>query len=330
MRTQGARTWRAGGALGVVMALCGVGALGCKRDAQPDPESESAPAGPLGLSAEAANRVLARVGDQVITLGDFAATLERMDRFERLRYQTEDRRRQLLQEMIDVELLAQEAERRGLHRTPEAEELVRQVLRDELLAQLRAQLPPLESIPMSEVRAYYEAHRAEFQEPERRRIAAVVTRSEPRAKQALAGARGSTATAFGELVRKHGDPGADVPVELAGDLGFVTPPDHGAPDNPRVPELVRAAAFEIPSAGEVLDRVIAAEGRFYVVRLVAVNPARDRSVPEAERPIRVALFRQKLREAEAAFEAELRKKFTVVLDEGALARVSMPPAQAPP
>ena len=44
-----------------------------------------------GLSPEQAAQVLARVGTRIITLGDFAAALERMDPFERIRYQSDDR-----------------------------------------------------------------------------------------------------------------------------------------------------------------------------------------------------------------------------------------------
>ena len=54
----------------------------------------------LALSPEQATRTLAKVGDRVITLGDFAATLERMDQFDRLRYQTKERRKELLDEII--------------------------------------------------------------------------------------------------------------------------------------------------------------------------------------------------------------------------------------
>src|SRR5262249_16677528 len=67
----------------------------------------------MGLTPELAAKVLARVGDREITLGEYAATLQRMDQFERLRYQSPERRKLLLDEMIKVELLAAEAQRRG-------------------------------------------------------------------------------------------------------------------------------------------------------------------------------------------------------------------------
>jgi len=83
--------------------------LGCskKKTESAPAASSSAPSGPKPLSPELAAKTLAKVGDRVITLGEYAAALDRMDSFERMRYQSPDRRKRLLDEMVDVELLAQ-------------------------------------------------------------------------------------------------------------------------------------------------------------------------------------------------------------------------------
>ncbi|HSC86857.1 MAG TPA: hypothetical protein VLC09_06280, partial [Polyangiaceae bacterium] len=52
------------------------------------------------LTPTESKEVLARVGERVITLGEYAHTLARMAPFERLRYQTAERQKQLLEEMI--------------------------------------------------------------------------------------------------------------------------------------------------------------------------------------------------------------------------------------
>lgn len=280
----------------------------------------------LGIGPEDAAKVLARVGDRTITLGDYAAALDRMDRFERLRYQTPDRRKQLLEEMIDVELMAREAERRGLAERPETQELVRQILRDEVLRDLREHQPKLEEIAASDVRAYYEAHRADFKEPERRRISVISAPNRGIAERVLAEARDADASRWGELVKRYSaqkpeDPALAPPPELAGDVGLVTPPSWGKPDNPRVGAAVRAAAFEIERVGAVLGRVVQ-DGDFqYVVRLTGKNAPRDRSLEEAERTIRVRLVEETMRAAEARLDQELRMRFPVQINEAALATV---------
>jgi parvulin-like peptidyl-prolyl isomerase len=312
----------------VAWALVGAG-LGtqtaCRRDSGSGAAATAPSGSPSGLPPDLSGRVLARVGDRTITLGDYVAVLDGMDRIERARYQTPDRREQLLKEIVDVELLSREAERRGLADKPAAKMLERQILRDEVFAELRDRQPPLDQIPAADVRAYYEAHRADFKEPERRRIAHILVADRATAERVLAEARGTSAKQWGELLRKSSrdKPKADVPDELAGDLGLVTPPSFGKNDNPRVPEAVRAAAFEIDKPGDVLGHVVDAGG-FHVVRLTASNPPRERPLEEADRAIRVVIAQERLHRAEADLEKDLRSRFPVKIDEAALAKVQVP------
>ena len=293
----------------------------------------SASALPGKLTPELARQVLAKVGEREITLGEYAETLERMDPFERIRYQSADRRRLLLNEIIQVELLAEEAKRRGLDKQPETQERLRQILKDELLRDLRHDAPGPSEIPDSDVRAYFDAHHDEFKEPERRRVAHVVVATEAQAQAALKQAMGASAADWGKLVSdlsmdKPGKSAAPAPTELAGDLGIVGPPGHPRGANPRVPEALRAAVFEIDQVGGVLNRVVPDAGRFHIVRMTGRSAARDRSFEDSERTIRVALVQQQIREREQQLEAQLKLRFPVTVDDEALARVKVPDVDA--
>ena len=277
--------------------------------------------------------MLAKVGEREITLGDYAETLERMDPFERLRYQSADRRKQLLNEIIQVELLAEEAKRRGLDKQPETQERVRQMLRDELLRDVRQSVPALADIPEAEVHAYFDSHHDEFKEPERRRVAHLLLASEAQAKAALLKAQEASAAEWGKLVSQVSldrppPSSGPTPSELAGDLGIVGPPGHPRGANPRVPEPLRAAVFEIDKLGGVLDRVVAESGHFHVVRMTGRTAARDRSYQDAERTIRVALVQQRIRTREAELEQELKQRYPVSVDDEALSQAKVPEANA--
>lgn len=277
-----------------------------------------------GLSATEDREVLAKVGEKTITLGDYARTLSRMDEFERLRYQTPERQAELLDELINTELLAQEAERRGLDRSPEYQAKLFLALRDERLEELRASLPPLESFSDAEVGAYYEAHKTEFEEPERRRPLVIVTGGRAQAEAALRRAKSASGQEWGKLAKEvsldRRGLVSDEASELAGDLGFVSAPgvERGAHDE--VPEPVRAAVFRLQALGDVAPEVVEADGRFYVVRLGGMSPARLRSRQEADRTIRVELRRRLFREKEKALLEELRKKYPATVDRAALER----------
>jgi hypothetical protein len=276
-----------------------------------------------------------KVGERSITLGDYVATLLRMDRFERLRYQSEERQKQLLDEMIQVELLAQEARRRGLDKDPEVQLGIQQALRDELLRQLEAELPPLEEISEREVREYYAAHRDEFREPERRRVLFIRLGSQKLAEKVLEEARGASGKKWGQLAREYSlernNLGAEDALELAGDVGFVSASDQKRGENEAVPSALRAAIFEVKDVGDVVPQVLEDEGFFYVARLGGISPARDRSATDADRAIRVELRRQLFIQAEKKLEADLRKKYPVSIDAQAIADFAPPsPDDAPP
>ena len=283
-----------------------------------------------GLSADQAARVVAKVGDRVITLGDFAKAIERMDQFDRLRYQSKERRRELLDEIIDVELLAAEAKRQGLDKDPEAADALRMILRDALLAEAKLGLQAPAQIPDQDVRAYFEAHADRFSEPERRRVAAIVMSDKAEAGKVLKEAlKAKNAGEWGELFFKHSltapkKRGPTSPVELAGDLGIVGPPQDSKGGNPKVPEPVREAAFKLRDPSAISPELVESEGRFFIVRLSGMTPPHKRSLAEADRAVRVLLMQENLAAREKALEDDLKKKFPVEIDEAALASVKLP------
>jgi len=328
------------GACGAILLLA-CAAPGCSKkkvDTKAAPSASASVAGPKPLSPELAGKTIAKVGDRVITLGEYAASLERMDPFERMRYQSPDRRKRLLDEMVEVELLSQEARRRGLDKTPETQERLRQVLRDELLDEMKKAGPAANDVPEPELRAYYDAHKDEFAEPERRRVSAIVLESGATAKTALAKAAKASPAEWGNLVeqystQKNARPAPTSPNELAGDLGIVGPPGHPRGANPRVPEPVRDAAFKIAAVGETFPSVVEADGKFYVVRVTSKTDGRERKYEESQRAIRTAVVQARIREKEQALEKDLRQRFPVKIDQAALAAMPLPPpnpaAQSP-
>jgi hypothetical protein len=288
-----------------------------------------------GLTPEQSAQVLARVGDHTITLGDYVAALEHMDQFDRLRYRSPELRKQLLDEMVDVLLLADEAREKGYDKDPVFEQEEREILRDAMLRKAREGAPAPADIPAPEVAAYYDAHKADFHDPERRRVSAIVLPTEAAAAAVLDAAKKATPAQWGELVRaKSIDPQAkaNVPVDLAGDLGFVSPPGDPRGVNARVPEEVRVGVFEIADVGGVLGRVVRASGKLYVVKLQSKTEPHDRTLQDVERAVRVKLAQEKIRAREEALLDELRKQFPVSIDEAALADVAvqLPAADAGP
>lgn len=281
------------------------------------------------ISPEQASKVLAHVGDHTITLGDYVASLQHMDQFDRLRYQSPERRRELLKDMINIQILADEAVAKGYDKDPLAQQEVRSILRNAMMEQARAGAPTSNAIPEAEVHAYFDAHRDQFRDPERRRISVIVLADEKSARSVLeTAAKTPTSVQWGELVRtKSVDSAAkaNVPVDLAGDFGMVTPPGVTTGENGRVPEEVREAAFQIPNVGGVYDKPVKSktDSHVYLVRLTQKTDAHERTYTESERSIRVKLVQDKVREREDDLLNQLRAQYPVQIDDAVLATVTV-------
>ncbi len=299
---------------------------GCKSCNDHALEVQPADAGSSALTPEQSAKILVRIDDQTITLGDFAAALEHMDPLDRLRYQSPARRRELLNDMINLRLLAKEAHDKGYDQDPQEQEAERQVLRNAMIAEARKGGQTPDQVPAADVHAFFDAHRADYKDPERRRASAIVLGDMATAKQVLEQAKkgGTSPTAFGELVRaKSIDPDAkgNLPVDLVGDLGMISPPGDPRGENPKIKPEMRAALFQIPEIGQIYPQVVVSAGNFYILKLTQKTDPRERSFAEAERTIRAKLSEDSVQRQQDALLAELKTKFPVTIDEAALATV---------
>jgi peptidyl-prolyl cis-trans isomerase C len=318
--------WRAGRIWALALATLASACSGCKQPPPPLADAGATGTPPGELTPDQAAQVLAHVGGRTITLGDFAATIEHMDQFDRMRYQAPERRKELLNEMIDVMLLADEARGEHVDQDPATQQEVRQILRDALLKKAQEGVPKPADIPPAEVSAYFDAHKADFHDPERRRVSAIVVGSATVATGIIKGLAGPGAAHWGEVVRKQSvdvQAKANVPLDLAGDMGFVSPPGDPRGANGRIPDEVRAAVFTLGAVGDIASDPVASGGKFYVVKLTAKTDAHDRTLQDAERTIRVRLAQDKIHGKQDAMLEDLRKQFPVKIDDAALANVKV-------
>lgn len=286
---------------------------------------------PGGLTAEQAQKPLARFGDHVITLGDFAQALADLPENIRVRYQSLERRKELLRAMIDMTLLADEAKKEGLDHDPQVEEETRQVLVAWMRQKLLAGLPAPSGIPEADVRAYYDAHIDDYRDPERRRVAQIVTADEAAARKAYDEAKTATPTAWGALVKKYSEEKtlATSAPETAGDVGFMTAPNDPHPvASPKVTPEMRIAAFTLKDPGDVAPPFKDANG-WHVLRLVAREPAHEQSFYDVEKSIRVRILQDLRAAKEKALLDETKASTKIEIDDGALAAVASSLAVAP-
>ena len=135
----------------VLVALIALVATGCGGDKQDEGKADtSAKAAstddelPAGLTAEQAAKVVAKVGQSMITVGDVTRQINRLSPYIRRRWAAPEKRKEFLDKLVRVELLSQEAERLGLRDDPEIQRTLKQVMirlfvKDELEKMRQAQ-----------------------------------------------------------------------------------------------------------------------------------------------------------------------------------------------
>jgi hypothetical protein len=87
--------------------------------------------------------------------------------------------------------------------------------------------------------------------------------------------------------------------------------------------------FGIEKLGGVFAEPVAEGARFHIVRMTGRTEARDRSLAEADRAIRVAILQERIKQSEEKLERELRGRYPVKIDEAALKQVAVPANSGP-
>jgi peptidyl-prolyl cis-trans isomerase C len=296
----------------ILLAL-GAAAVGCKSEgsggvAEARPGQPPQPAGDLSAP-------LAQVDDVVITVKQLQDDLNRQSAYVRSRYQSKEQKRVLLDNLIRFEILAKEAARRGFDRDPEVIQTMKSAMISKLLREeLSSGIKP-EDVPDSEMRAAYEARRAEFDRPEEVRVSAVIVKAKRTAEQVARLAKseqGMSNKAFRDLVGKY-----SVHEESklrGGDLRYF----HRS--SSEVPQPVIEAAFALEKTGDVAGP-IAAGGRLYVIKQTGRKKAVVRTYEQVKRQIQNELYKDKREESQKQFVQDLRGKAKVQVFENNLKKV---------
>ena len=316
-------------AVSLVFLLIGTGCDDCAGDGDEAPDTGTAEEARHGLTAEQASQVLVKIGERTITVGEFADRLAEQSPYLRARYNSPERRREYLDNLVRFELMAIEAERRNLDEIPEVDRTRKQVMIQQMMKELFEDQIQLSDITDEEIRAYYEAHADEFHKPEQVRASHILVKNRAAAQRLLGQIRQneSDVNFFREAAEEHNEDPATR--DRFGDLRFFSRPGEEAPaDEPEgeegegqdgqegeegvtVPDAVAEAAFSIEQIGGVHPRLVETDAGFHIVKLTGRRAALHRSLEDARRPIQNRLFRERREQRINEFLEGLRREANV-------------------
>jgi len=300
--------------LSAITPACSGGGCGKQAEKKPAPGDTPSADGALthGLTKAQADKVLVKVGETTITVGEFAARLATLSPYLRARYNSPERRREFLDNMVRFELLAIAAKEKGFDKAPEVERTRNEVMVQKLMEQLfeGKDIKPSD-VTEADVKTYYDGHKSEFSMPEQVRASHIVVKNRGTAervlKEAIAG--GADAEVFHALAKQHNED-ADTK-ERFGDLRFFSRPDQKQADEPNVPDAVRTAAFSIGAIGTVHPQLVQTPAGFHIIKLTGKRAAMNRTLDVARRLIQNRLWRERREQAIEKFIADLRAKANV-------------------
>jgi parvulin-like peptidyl-prolyl isomerase len=228
-----------------------------------------------------------------------------------------------LQDAVNFELLAAEAEARGLAADPEVRKAIKTLLVQKLLQ--RASDPqtaataalPTPHVTQDELQAAYDKNKADFTQPTLVKgqilfLPAVKGKDEElRTKLAAIKADITAKLPFGNLVAKHSNnPAAQ---SNGGQTGWLTE----GQENKQYPQPVLTALFAAKQKEGITGPLTTPQGTYYFV----LNDRREGkilSLPEVRRTIEERLLREKSRLGYDSYVASLSSKSEIVRDQAAL------------
>jgi len=305
----------------VMLALAAL--AGCDCGSKPDPApTPPAPrsALPYGLSPEQASAPVLRLANgRSVTLGEFAALLGPAP-LTRSRLPESERRRVFLDNMVTQELLAVEAEARGLADKPVAEvrqAALVQVAMDRLFGPNGELVEPVTD---QVVRAAYDANPVRFTAPERRRVSHIQIASEPAARLLLQQLQSApdVPKAFHEAALRQTQ---DMRTRgVRGDLGYFTATQPPAPEPgsdvvsrpsmrlaTELPPPIREAAFKIGKVGELLGELVPTDKGFHLLLLTGKQGGQQIPFAQVQRALKTELLEERQQAAVEALVAKLEE-----------------------
>ena len=283
-----------------------VAAAGCSKKAK------EAPAGAEewpkhGLTEAQANEVLATVADRTITVGDLADRLASQSPYLRARFESPERRKEFLDNLVRFELLVYEAKRRGYGDKPEIIRARRNAMIQQLVKkEVDEPLAGLE-ITDEEVRAVYEANPLEFDRPAQVRASDIFIEDRARADKVLARAKKADLAGFRTMARQESED--ETTRANGGDLQFFEASGDGAPS-----ASIREAAFSLDRVSGVYPSLIEEGGGYHIIMLTGKRAGLKRTYEQAKRAIRHKLVRERKDAAMEALTERLRKEVEVEVD----------------
>ncbi|MDD5004907.1 MAG: peptidyl-prolyl cis-trans isomerase [Candidatus Omnitrophica bacterium] len=263
--------------------------------------TQAAPAAP---AQKPQGTVLAKVNDKVITLEELEQNIKNLEALSpEIKINTPEMKKSLLDEMINQELLYQEARSRGIPVRKEIQDLADGYLRGLAVRQLVIDVTENIAVDPQEIEVFYNQYKEQLSEPEERHVREIVVPSEDAAKEInIAILQGQD---FATLAR---DKSVSDSKNKGGDIGFIKKGQLGE-DYKKFDEV----AFAL-DAGQISSIFKGPKG-FYIIKVEEVKAPKIKPLTEVWDQVKNSLLPLKQQQRIQELVDKLKRDSTVEIKE---------------
>lgn len=266
------------------------------------------------LSCDNAQRLkekeVARVNDRVITLDEFEQEMEQLPLYLKTLMIDEKGKKEFLQNLIERELLVQEATKKGFDKDEKVLAKVKQFRQGLIIDSLMEEhYAGRDEVGDNEIEAYYQENKEKFLLGERVRVRHIMVKTYEEAKEIkkrLYQGEDFIALATEKSIWPYTK-------QWGGDLGYI---ERGTVED----KSFEQAAFALKKRGELSDIVKTKHG-YHIIRLEDIEKPRQRTFSEVREEIRTILRNKKREEILTTHLQDLREEAQIIINEELLSSV---------
>lgn len=271
-----------------------------------------------------------------VTAEEFKARLDEQSPFIRSRYTTLERKKEFLDNLLRFEILAAEAQRRGMEKDPDVQLTLKKVMVQKLVQKSFGDpQEAAKAVPDSETQAYYDQHKDEYVKPLRLRLYQLLVKAPAsgpdRAKKQAAARKlldriraeeKKNQLAFVSIARENSEDEASK--ATGGDLGFKSREEFEKSHGKGPTEAV----FGLKD-NETSGLLESPQG-FVIVKIAGRQEALDRPFDQVKAQIAQKIAREKKTKEFDDFVKKLREDAQVKVYDGEVEKVAVAASPAAP
>ncbi len=267
--------------------------------------------------------VVAKGEGVVVTAAELQSILDRQSRA--IPAANLAQKKEIVDRLVQLEVLAKEAQRRGLEADPEVQFALRQMLARKLEMVAFPETDPSKEVSEADARKYYDEHKELFSQPQKVRLSRIFVAAGPKdraakaaaARKALARIRSEQArnpAIFAVVAREISDEPASK--AAGGDIGFRSREDLERQLGP----AAAAAAFALKD-GE-LSQVLESPPGFNILKVTGRQEEMKAAFETVKPRIQFQVFRERRAKEREEFVKKLVDQAKVTVDEAELEKVT--------